>query len=113
MSRITLHFCPFFCFWPWLSTVSSPARRINRPQTVILNAQVADGTGAPLRKANVRISGDRIVAIGEFKPKKASKSSMRRASSSLPASSTFTTIPPKASTKIPSPKHKSRKVSPR
>jgi N-acyl-D-amino-acid deacylase len=45
-----------------------------RPQeksatTVILNAQIADGTGAPLRKANVRISGDRIVAIGAFKPK--------------------------------------------
>jgi N-acyl-D-amino-acid deacylase len=37
---------------------------------VIINAQVADGTGGPLRKANVRISDDRIVAIGEFKPKK-------------------------------------------
>jgi len=39
------------------------------PSTVILNAQVADGTGKPLRKANVRISGDRIVKIGNIKPK--------------------------------------------
>jgi N-acyl-D-amino-acid deacylase len=36
--------------------------------TVIINAQVADGTGAPLRKANVRIADDRIAAIGDFKP---------------------------------------------
>jgi len=36
--------------------------------TVIINAQVADGTGAPLRKANVRITDDRIAAIGDFKP---------------------------------------------
>jgi N-acyl-D-amino-acid deacylase len=36
---------------------------------VIINAQIADGTGGPLRKDNVRISGDRIVTIGEFKPK--------------------------------------------
>ena len=36
--------------------------------TVIINAQVADGTGAPLRQANVRITDDRIAAIGNFKP---------------------------------------------
>jgi N-acyl-D-amino-acid deacylase len=36
--------------------------------TVIVNAQVADGTGAPLRSANVRITDDRIAAIGDFKP---------------------------------------------
>jgi N-acyl-D-amino-acid deacylase len=30
---------------------------------LIIHAKIADGTGAPLRKANVRISGDRIVAI--------------------------------------------------
>jgi N-acyl-D-amino-acid deacylase len=36
--------------------------------TVIINAQIADGTGAPLRKANVRISEDRIAAVGDFKP---------------------------------------------
>ncbi len=36
--------------------------------TVIINAQVADGTGAPLRKANVRITDERIAAIGDFGP---------------------------------------------
>src|ERR1043165_3457764 len=36
--------------------------------TVIINAQVADGTGAPLRKANVRITEDRVTAIGNFEP---------------------------------------------
>lgn len=36
--------------------------------TIIINAQVADGTGAPLRKENVRITDDRIAAIGDFKP---------------------------------------------
>ncbi len=36
--------------------------------TVIVNAQIADGTGAPLRRANVRITEDRIAAIGAFKP---------------------------------------------
>ena len=38
--------------------------------TVIINGEVADGTGAPLRKVNVRISGDRIVNVGDFKPRK-------------------------------------------
>jgi len=38
--------------------------------TVIINGRVADGTGASLRKVNVRISGDRIVNVGDFKPKK-------------------------------------------
>lgn len=41
--------------------------------TVIINAQVADGTGAPLRKANVRITDDRIAAIGDFKPARAER----------------------------------------
>jgi N-acyl-D-amino-acid deacylase len=40
------------------------------PSTVIINAQVADGTGAPLRDLSVRISGDRIVTVGNFKPNK-------------------------------------------
>jgi N-acyl-D-amino-acid deacylase len=39
------------------------------PTTVITNAQIADGTGAPLRRLNVRISGDLIVNVGDFKPK--------------------------------------------
>ena len=42
-----------------------------KPTTlVIVGADVADGTGKPLRKANVRIAGGRIEKIGNFKPKK-------------------------------------------
>jgi N-acyl-D-amino-acid deacylase len=36
--------------------------------TLILNARVADGSGAPLRAAGVRIRGDRILQIGVLKP---------------------------------------------
>src|SRR5712671_2000564 len=38
--------------------------------TVIINAQIADGTGKPLRKASLRIAGDRITKIGNFQPAK-------------------------------------------
>jgi N-acyl-D-amino-acid deacylase len=37
---------------------------------LIVNAQVADGTGDPLRKANVRIALNHIVEIGELQPEK-------------------------------------------
>src|SRR5580704_488225 len=37
---------------------------------LIVNAQLADGTGSPLRKANVRISQGRIVGIGQLEPEK-------------------------------------------
>lgn len=36
---------------------------------VFVNAQIADGTGAPLRLASVRISDDRILNVGDFRPK--------------------------------------------
>jgi N-acyl-D-amino-acid deacylase len=36
--------------------------------TVIVNAQIADGTGAALRRESVRIAGDRIVKVGRFEP---------------------------------------------
>lgn len=36
---------------------------------VIVGAQVADGTGRPLRRANVRIVGDRIAEVGLFRPR--------------------------------------------
>ncbi len=42
----------------------------NRASLLILNAQLADGTGAPLRKANVRIALSHIVGIGELQPEK-------------------------------------------
>src|SRR5208337_5684907 len=37
---------------------------------LILNATLADGTGDPLRKANVRIALGHIVGIGELQPEK-------------------------------------------
>ena len=39
------------------------------PRTwTISGGEVADGSGGPLRRANVRIAGDRIVAVGDVKP---------------------------------------------
>lgn len=37
---------------------------------VITGAQIADGTGKPLRQANVRVQGDKIISVGNFKPRK-------------------------------------------
>src|SRR5688500_19903954 len=34
--------------------------------TLIRNASLVDGTGAPPRRADVRIAGDRIAAVGEL-----------------------------------------------
>jgi len=44
---------------------SSPA---DTDTVVILNAQLADGTGAPLREGALRIRGNRIVSIGKLSP---------------------------------------------
>jgi N-acyl-D-amino-acid deacylase len=46
------------------------AQDVARKSTVFTGAQVADGTGAPLRRVNVRISGDTITRVGNFKPDK-------------------------------------------
>jgi N-acyl-D-amino-acid deacylase len=35
---------------------------------VVVGADVADGSGGPLRRVNVRVSGDRIAAVGTFAP---------------------------------------------
>ncbi|MEO8372171.1 MAG: D-aminoacylase, partial [Candidatus Solibacter sp.] len=35
---------------------------------VIVGADVADGSGAPLVRANVRVSGDRVARMGNFQP---------------------------------------------
>jgi N-acyl-D-amino-acid deacylase len=51
----------------WLSTSSAQQRPA---PAVIVNARIADGTGKPLRQANVRIAGDRITKIGNFQPEK-------------------------------------------
>jgi N-acyl-D-amino-acid deacylase len=50
-------------------TVIPSSHSQNAPQSfLILNAQVADGTGAPLYRADVRIVGNRIVGIGKLAP---------------------------------------------
>src|SRR2546430_16712781 len=40
----------------------------NRRAWTIVGADLADGGGGALRRANVRIQGDRIVASGDLKP---------------------------------------------
>jgi N-acyl-D-amino-acid deacylase len=44
-----------------------PGRAADR-STTIVGADLADGTGAALRRANVRFVSDRIVAVGDVKP---------------------------------------------
>lgn len=39
-----------------------------RHQTLIVNAQVIDGTGSPARAASVRIAGDKITEVGTLTP---------------------------------------------
>jgi N-acyl-D-amino-acid deacylase len=43
---------------------------VRSKRIVFVGAQVADGTGAPLRRANVRIRGATITRVGNFKPGK-------------------------------------------
>jgi N-acyl-D-amino-acid deacylase len=55
---------------PLAQPQEKPASAPSGPRsTVIVNAQVADGTGGPLKSANVRINGDRIVKVGQFTPR--------------------------------------------
>ena len=67
LSKAVLLIC---CLSHSLGAQTPPAAAPDAKTTVIVNAQVADGTGKPLRKANVRIAGDHIVRIGDFKPEK-------------------------------------------
>jgi N-acyl-D-amino-acid deacylase len=55
-----------FCLFA-LSAVRTPSQE-SSASMLIINARVADGTGKPLRKINVRIKGDRITEIGNLKP---------------------------------------------
>jgi N-acyl-D-aspartate/D-glutamate deacylase len=66
--RVPQRLILFTSIFFFLSTSSAPAQETPR-STVILNAQIADGTGKPLRKANVRVVADRIADVGNFKPK--------------------------------------------
>jgi N-acyl-D-amino-acid deacylase len=61
---VTGFFLCAICFSAFLPLFSR-----QRPSSLlIVNAQLADGTGSPLRKANVRVAYDRIVDIGDLAP---------------------------------------------
>jgi N-acyl-D-amino-acid deacylase len=47
--------------------VASSARA-QTPSTLLRNALIIDGTGAPARRGDVRVSGDRIAAVGQLTP---------------------------------------------
>src|SRR5215211_6777887 len=49
-----------------LVAVVAPGRAADRATTIV-GADLADGTGAALRRANVRFVNDRIVAVGDVK----------------------------------------------
>lgn len=49
-----------------LSATGCAATAQGTNDIVIVNAQVIDGSGAPSRNVNVRISGERIVAVGDI-----------------------------------------------
>ena len=69
MTRIRFLFCCAVLISCSILLLS--VRSQEKPDSLlIVNAQLADGTGAPLRKANVRISGGKIVGIGELQPTK-------------------------------------------
>ena len=57
-----------------LAVAFTPGRILAQEQQptaiVIVNAQVSDGSDAPLKKVSVRIAGDRVTKIGVFKPAK-------------------------------------------
>lgn len=46
----------------------SPAAAPGQPATLIRGASIVDGSGSPARVGDVRISGDRIVEVGEHLP---------------------------------------------
>jgi N-acyl-D-amino-acid deacylase len=49
-------------------SIVSVAAEVDTASTIIVNAWIVDGTGAPARKGAVRLLGDRIVAVGELEP---------------------------------------------
>lgn len=49
-------------------SAASDAADLHTSPTIIVDAWIVDGTGAPKRKGAVRMEGDRIVAVGELEP---------------------------------------------
>src|SRR5947199_4010975 len=56
--------------WPAFVAALAFAQQTPTKSIVIINAQIADGTGAPFRSATVRVTRDRIAKIGSFSPNK-------------------------------------------
>lgn len=50
-------------------SVLPAAQQVAAADFVVRNASVVDGTGAPARRVDVRVAGNRIAAIGELAPK--------------------------------------------
>ena len=46
-----------------------PLQTVSAQSLVVVGAKVADGTGAPLRVANVRVAAGYIAEVGDFKPR--------------------------------------------
>ncbi|MSQ92285.1 MAG: D-aminoacylase [Gammaproteobacteria bacterium] len=49
-------------------SIVSVAAEVTNASTIILNAWIVDGSGAPARRGAVRLQDDRIVAMGELEP---------------------------------------------
>ena len=89
-----------------------PAQESALAAFVIINAQVSDGSDAPLKKVSVRIAGDRITKIGVFKPAAGEQVVDAQGLVLAPGFIDIHNHPPKASTPIRWPKRKSLRASP-
>jgi N-acyl-D-amino-acid deacylase len=65
----SLSLVALFAFSTALALRASPQTNSQSSETIlIINAQLADGTGAPLREGALRIRGNRIVSAGKLSP---------------------------------------------
>ena len=62
-TRVRLYACGALAILALIATGRAADR-----STIIVGADLVDGSGAALRRANVRMVGDRIVAVGDVKP---------------------------------------------
>ena len=49
---------------------ASPGYAESSRSTLVINATIIDGTGAPARRASLRVTGDRIGDIGDLQPRR-------------------------------------------
>jgi N-acyl-D-amino-acid deacylase len=67
MNRFTIR-CSLLLAIAVFAVTNTAAQDPPPANIVIINAQVSDGSDAPLKKVSVRVSGERISKIGTFKP---------------------------------------------